>query len=192
MVKPNFEPKPLKGPMYAMLYPFLATRAQECGYALSLHGTLGNDLDIIAVPWTDAASSAEDLVANILKWSDDVIEIHADDVNNGKEGVKPHGRRCWTLHLMARVGAYIDLSVMPLQPGALRVAWLVESEEPKYHYWVSGNPWGESTMTTDAGKATKFETEFRAQREVAAIMKDPILGPQYPNLKVVEHAWGPG
>lgn len=108
----DFKPKPLKGPMYAMLYPFMADRAHECGYALALHGTLARDLGLVAVPWTDKATSAEDLVENLIKYLDDTVMLFDQD-RNGQEGLKPHGRRCWSLHLKAWVGAYIDLSVMP-------------------------------------------------------------------------------
>lgn len=103
------------GPMYAILYPFLAMRARECGYALALHGSLATDLDLVAVPWVENATSAEDLVAHLLKYREGELELLDSDTKNGVEGLKPHGRRVWTIHVQAWIGAYIDLSVMPRQ-----------------------------------------------------------------------------
>jgi len=60
----------------------------------------------------DNALSAEELVSKIIEWMDDTVYLDDRDPR-GVEGLKPHGRRCWTLHLKAWVGAYIDLSVMP-------------------------------------------------------------------------------
>jgi len=110
----NFKPKPLNGPMYAVIYPFMAARAHECGYALALHGTLGRDLDLVAIPWTNEATSPEDLVARIL----DVMEgsaftMERADGHAEDKSEKPHGRRCFVLHLKSWTGAYVDLSVMP-------------------------------------------------------------------------------
>lgn len=44
-------------PFYACLYPALCDRAREHGYALAIHGTVATDLDLIAVPWTTAATA---------------------------------------------------------------------------------------------------------------------------------------
>jgi len=32
---------------------------RDCGYAIAPHGSLARDLDVIAVPWTEDAVSAE-------------------------------------------------------------------------------------------------------------------------------------
>lgn len=97
---------------YAALLPFLAMRARDCGYALAVHGSMATDLDVVAVPWTEDAGTAEELVAELLEWTD--LELRETDTLNGVAGVKPHGRRVWTLHWRdAGCGLYVDLSVMP-------------------------------------------------------------------------------
>lgn len=109
----NFEPKRLHGPMYAVIYPFMAMRAHECGYALAIHGSMARDFDLIAVPWTENAKSAEELVARILDVMDGTI-FSMEQLDPTKPTEKPHGRRAYSMHLRTWTGnAYIDLSVMP-------------------------------------------------------------------------------
>lgn len=120
--------------MFACLYHGLCDIARGKGYALAIHGTLVNDMDLIAVPWIYDASSPEDLLSALKK------HIHAlsyremlvyslpeatpsniDDLcrqqNECPSGTdKPHGRRAWNLYLDH--GTKIDLSVMPLVPAA--------------------------------------------------------------------------
>lgn len=95
--------------LYSMLYPWLVEIAHEHGYALGLHGSLRRDMDVIAVPWTEEASSAEDLVEAI---ADRLGTFLAGQL--GQPGLKPHGRRAWSL-ILSGGSAYIDLSVMPRQ-----------------------------------------------------------------------------
>lgn len=94
---------------YATLYPVMAEAAREKGYALALHGTMARDLDVIAVPWTDEAATADDVVQHVAD------SIHAyicggRTRTNLTPTVKPHGRLAWTLQL--EVGS-VDISVMP-------------------------------------------------------------------------------
>jgi hypothetical protein len=114
------EAKDIKAPngaMHAVLYPFLAMRAIDVGYAVALHGSVGHDLDLIAVPWTDAAVSAEELVEHLCRTMDDQVFIYDGSAvghqRNGVWGEKPHGRRVWSLHLKSWSGSFIDVSVMP-------------------------------------------------------------------------------
>lgn len=113
---------------YAALLPELVQAAREVGYALAPHGSLARDLDLVAVPWTEEAGSAEQLVMRLLSVSGghlvdgsrrtgqdaegkDVWETDHGDVGEPK----PHGRRAWTIHLGHR-GLYLDVSVMPRKP----------------------------------------------------------------------------
>lgn len=104
---------PTRAPVFACLYPGLCDVARRLGYALAIHGTVTTDLDLIAVPWTDAASDAvtvkdallnhigacgyadllrrdewrsEDLVQQILS-NERAAGRFADDAEE-----KPHGR----------------------------------------------------------------------------------------------------
>lgn len=92
-------------PVYAAMYHEIAETARKHGYALAIHGSLQRDFDLIAIPWTDTPSPPESVVAELgaefgLKLAGDI-------------GVKPHGRRVWTL--IAGWGeCFLDLSFMPV------------------------------------------------------------------------------
>lgn len=98
---------------YATLYPDLVRAAREHGYALAIHGSLARDLDLIAVPWVQEATCAEELIEGLMGacngWMHDEALRREYD-----QSVKPHGRRGWSIHLGFE-GAYVDVSVMPRQ-----------------------------------------------------------------------------
>lgn len=116
-------------PAYACLYPGLCDRARALGYALGIHGSVVTDLDLIAVPWSDAAVPAHELVAALMEHigacgyadllrrdscltEEQIGQVMARTVHKDPEQ-KPHGRLAWNLYLHA--GAKVDLSVMPRQ-----------------------------------------------------------------------------
>ena len=94
------------------LLPNIREAARACGYAIGLHGSLKRDFDIIAVPWTEEANSADDLAFAVYAAA------------GGKrwrllwwEGSqKPHGRRAYAFDWgeTNKNRDYCDLSVMPL------------------------------------------------------------------------------
>ena len=81
--------------------------ARRHGYALAVHGSLSYDIDLIACPWRDLATSSRSLAEAIYKA---VEAINGTASISGPEN-KPHGRVAWSIHLGG--GPYIDLSVMP-------------------------------------------------------------------------------
>lgn len=90
---------------YQDILPMLRLMARTHGYALTLHGSGQRDLDLVAIPWTEDAKSAEVLVTALA------FCIHAQADEPPIE--KPHGRWGWVIQLGG--GLYIDLSVMPRQ-----------------------------------------------------------------------------
>ena len=115
---------PTFAPAYVGLYPRLAEIAQQHGYALAVHGSLGRDLDLVAAPWVDEAKSADELIEAIRAALAGLIIADGTkggryDPEQGKfvEAVietpskKPHGRLAWNIHLDC--GAKLDVSVMP-------------------------------------------------------------------------------
>lgn len=103
---------------YASMLPGLRTRAQECGYALAVHGSMRRDFDLIAVPWTKEATDAPTLVEALRAEVGGFLceKVHHDIlVAEGKPlqtpTLKPHGRMAWSIYLGG--GPYLDLSVMP-------------------------------------------------------------------------------
>lgn len=108
------EPERTKPAFYAALYPALLETAQQHGYTLACHGSMMRDFDLVAVPWTEKARAAEDLIRAI-------VLIHAADETafplNAERALasvseKPHGRRAYTV-LLGGGGPRLDISVMP-------------------------------------------------------------------------------
>ena len=94
--------------VYATLYPMLARVAREHGYAAALHGSMGRDLDVLCAPWTEGASAPEELAEALYDRVGHLVEVQGKEAEE-----KPHGRIAWDIPLSG--GAYIDLSIMPIQ-----------------------------------------------------------------------------
>ena len=108
---------------YVSMIPPLTEAAREVGYALAVHGSMGRDLDLIAVPWTEEAVTAEALIMRLLSAAG-FLHAHLphrqegstpDQASGDIGAVKPHGRRAWSIHF--ENGLYLDVSVMPLVAG---------------------------------------------------------------------------
>jgi len=97
-----------RAPAYAIIYHGLAEIARRHGYALAIHGSLQTDLDLIAVPWVEDATSAEVVIDALRTHCQACLDL------NGKvpvTEVKPHGRLAWNLYMGG--GAKVDVSVLP-------------------------------------------------------------------------------
>jgi hypothetical protein len=104
---------------YAQYVPLLSNIAREHGYCLTVHGSMQSDLDLLAVPWSENAASAEVLAEAIRSFLRGPI-VEEDEEKSlpyavfQNVGKKPHGRRAWSIYLDDECrGPYIDLSVMP-------------------------------------------------------------------------------
>jgi hypothetical protein len=98
---------------YAVLYIRVAAKARSMGYAIAVHGSMVRDVDLIAIPWTDNAVSARELVKAIAAICNGYL-AQSKPEEGGRYRVpmiKPHGRLAYSIHLGG--GPYIDLSVMP-------------------------------------------------------------------------------
>ena len=108
--------------------------AKRHHYALTIHGSLARDLDLVAVPWREDASDAAVLVEAIRKAVGGYIMVADDSPDRGRDGYftiddsskhspveRPHGRKAWSIYGVLG-GSYIDLSVMPLAAAALGAA----------------------------------------------------------------------
>lgn len=104
--EPTGAPYGIIDPDYGRVYTIARKLAWEEGYAIGLHGSFTRDLDLIAVPWAERACEPEHLIRRIV----DATGLKLRD----GVGVKPHGRRAWTL-LFPAFGdpRFVDLSVMP-------------------------------------------------------------------------------
>lgn len=106
---------------FKLLREALTRVARECGYALAIHGSMTRDIDLVAIPWVENATSVEMLVESVLSAAralnggmafmvDDPNAVPFDFTKRNPEP-KPHGRLSFAIHLGG--GPYIDLSVMP-------------------------------------------------------------------------------
>lgn len=102
---------------YRLTIDAIRDAALGCGYAIGVHGSLARDIDLIACPWTNEATSAEELVEAVAVAADEAHPLGLIRREDGREGPrdKPHGRRAWSL--MIAGGGYYDLSVMPRSGG---------------------------------------------------------------------------
>jgi len=99
---------------YAATYTQMERIAWRHGYALCLHGSMGRDVDVVAVPWVDDAEPAEKLVRAfvraIYKGQDSAWKMMR------VPSKKPHGSRAYVFTLGMN-GHYVYLSVMPRRGG---------------------------------------------------------------------------
>ncbi len=99
---------PTPAPIYCVLFPAIVEAGRKVGYAITVHGSLQRDMDLVAVPWTNEAVEAKALVDAVMEACTGYLE----EPRNGRDPMlKPHGRLAWSIHI--DTGAYIDLSVMP-------------------------------------------------------------------------------
>jgi hypothetical protein len=95
------------------------------GWCLSIHGTMGRDLDMILIPWTEDAEHEDKVVDAIRLFVEGKMvqaarkRVEKRYKSSSKEGVehfhvetKPHGRRAISLYI-GQSGYYLDISIMP-------------------------------------------------------------------------------
>lgn len=99
------------GPFYAAgLYPQLAEIFREHGYALAVHGSVGTDFDLIAVPWREENVAEPDTVIEVLFDRYDFKRANPERVPQPE--AKPHGRVAYCLHLSFGTCS-LDISFTP-------------------------------------------------------------------------------
>lgn len=86
--------------------------AKDIGYALTVHGSLNRDIDLVAIPWREHGIADRDTLVRGLAGA---VAALAGPCNAEREWAdKPHGRKAKLL--VAWCGentATLDLSVMP-------------------------------------------------------------------------------
>ncbi len=94
---------------YATIWNDLRQAAMDCGWALGLHGSLASDMDIMAMPWIEGATTADYMVDSLIKcfgFSDFWIkyQMQVDKTS------KPNGRVVYTIPIYADF--YLDINVI--------------------------------------------------------------------------------
>lgn len=113
--------EPSRAVVFCHILPRLLNVARRHGYALGVHGSMATDMDLIAVPWIENASSEETLIEAIRIEVDGFISSKYNDIDLSMRGLenpclKPHGRRAWSIYFHETEvgwGPYLDISVMP-------------------------------------------------------------------------------
>ena len=98
----------ISDPDYAVAFTVIRKVFSDYGYNVMLHGTATKDLDILAVPWVENCDKDP---RAIVQHICELLKL----TPLGPIGVKPHGRRVWTLVMNKFFGdpRYIDLGIMP-------------------------------------------------------------------------------
>lgn len=89
--------------------------ARGKGYAITVHGSLSRDIDLVAIPWSEDASPVEELLdalAGSVAGTLGRAGILSGPDNKFRLVEKPHGRVAVTMYIVGIVSE-IDLSIMP-------------------------------------------------------------------------------
>lgn len=98
-----------------VVLPQLRGVARSVGYALTVHGSLSRDLDLVAIPWVDGAKEPDVLLKALAQRCRELTGWgHLEHPDQWTP--KPHGRLAATIIASADVN--LDLSVMPRAKGA--------------------------------------------------------------------------
>ena len=93
---------------YACMWDDIRQCAMDCGWAVALHGSLTSDMDIMAMPWTNEATSFEQLIEEIKNLFEHNELAHHSTIHYYS---KPHGRIVATIPIWWDF--YLDISTMP-------------------------------------------------------------------------------
>jgi hypothetical protein len=97
---------------YASIYDDLRNAAMDCGWALGLHGSLAKDMDIMAMPWTEDAKPAEEMIDALIGC---FSENPFNDISRKPICNKPNNRVVYTIHIWS--DWYLDINI--IKGGAL-------------------------------------------------------------------------
>ena len=96
-----------KATFYAAIWEDLRNAALDCGWALGLHGSLANDMDIMAMPWVEDAKPVEEMIDAIINcFTDNPF----NDISRKPYCNKPNGRVVYTIHIWK--DWYLDINVI--------------------------------------------------------------------------------
>lgn len=142
------KPIHVKPIFYAYCFERLKTIAKDCGYNLTLHGSMNRDLDLIAIPWTKEVKHHSEMIrlfveevgGSIMRqiWvNGELHEAQAGELFT----VTHHGRMWYVINLKRNYTDehgkyeedkqyYLDISVMPtLTDNASQFKTEVKDEE---------------------------------------------------------------
>ena len=97
--------------LYGVCIDKLREVARANGYALTSHGSLKRDIDLVAVPWTLNAVSAFVVAEEIRKALEALYGLAVFNAKYAQPELKAYGRLAWSIVVGGWNSTYIDLSV---------------------------------------------------------------------------------
>lgn len=95
-------------PDYARVFTQARIIAWSYGYACLAHGSFTRDLDLLLVPWTDAAQADD-----VDYFAPRIADAAGLKIGSSPPSLRPHGRKTWTLIFPGFADPrWVDLSVM--------------------------------------------------------------------------------
>lgn len=89
---------------WVFMFPKIREVAAQCGWAIGVHGSVANDLDLMAMAWVEKHTTADELADAIAKV---VTLTYRKPIKNDKD--KPNNRVVYTIFAG---NTYIDLNVI--------------------------------------------------------------------------------
>ena len=123
---------------FASIYEDIRQCAMGWGWAVALHGSLINDMDIMAMPWAEEAIKFEELIDKISKLFDENFMAENYTITYDE---KPHHRVVATIPIWADF--YLDISTIDTRKPMERI---IERLEEERHTEICG---GWETMRID-------------------------------------------
>ena len=85
--------------------------AAECGWAIAVHGSVVHDLDLMAMPWVENHTTADELAQ---RFTDTNEPNFRRPYEKSQPGEKPNGRIVYTIFMGQ---TYIDMNVIDWEAG---------------------------------------------------------------------------
>lgn len=98
-----------KASFYACILDDLKIAALSCGWALGIHGSLQNDMDIMAMPWTEDAADAKTLIKSLSECFNGNIFVEM----NENPIYKPNNRVVYVMRIWK--DWYLDINVIEFE-----------------------------------------------------------------------------
>lgn len=92
-------------------FPEYRRIAAECGWAIAIHGSAVHDLDLMAMPWVEQHTSADELAQRL---ADTEMPNFRRPFEKTDPGDKPNGRIVYTIFAGS---TYIDMNVIDYPSG---------------------------------------------------------------------------
>ena len=95
-----------------LILPPMRRVAKDLGYAITVHGSLNRDIDLVAIPWREHQVADQDHLVKMLCGAVAGVTGRCNHQRDWTD--KPHGRRATILLVWCgESSANLDLSVMP-------------------------------------------------------------------------------